>query len=169
MELNQTQADYPDTALIHEQFEAQVKDTPEAMALVFEDTHLTYKQLNEQSNQLAHYLIAQGIKPDTLVGLCVERSLAMVIGILGILKAGGAYVPLDPQNPSERLLYQIEDAELALVLTQRSVETQLPRSSAQSVCMDSGEVLTQLRGYSSCNPNAKGLKSDHLALSLIHI
>ena len=113
---NQTEVAYPDTALIHELFEAQVKANPKAIALVFEDDTLTYKQLNQRANQLAHYLIEGGVTPDTLVGLCVERSLEMVIGILGVLKAGGAYVPLDPHNPEARLTYQIEDADLNICL-----------------------------------------------------
>ncbi|TMP53356.1 non-ribosomal peptide synthetase, partial [Pseudoalteromonas citrea] len=103
-ELNDTGADYPKGACIHELFEQQAQDNPDSVAVVFEDTHLTYGELNSRANQLAHYLVEkQGVKPDTLVGICVERSLEMVIGILGILKAGGAYVPLDPSYPQERL------------------------------------------------------------------
>ncbi|WP_171044486.1 condensation domain-containing protein, partial [Pseudoalteromonas citrea] len=116
-ELNDTGADYPKGACIHELFEQQAQDNPDSVAVVFEDTHLTYGELNSRANQLAHYLVEkQGVKPDTLVGICVERSLEMVIGILGILKAGGAYVPLDPSYPQERLSYMIEDAALKVVL-----------------------------------------------------
>src|SRR3954453_2367355 len=93
---NDTAVRYPQEKLIHELFEYQVSRTPDAVALSFEDQPLTYRALNEKSNQLAHYLRAQGVRADHLVGLCVERSLEMVIGMLGILKAGGAYVPLDP-------------------------------------------------------------------------
>ncbi|MEH2169650.1 MAG: AMP-binding protein [Nostoc sp.] len=95
---------------LHELFEAQVEKIPEAVALKFEGQQLTYRELNQQANQLAHHLQALGVKPETLVGICVERSLEMIVGILGILKAGGAYVPLDPSNPQERLNHILEDA-----------------------------------------------------------
>ena len=165
VDFNQTEAAYPDTALIHELFEAQVKANPKAIALVFEAHILTYQQLNQRANQLAHYLIERGVTPDSLVGLCVERSLEMVIGILGILKAGGAYVPLDPHNPEARLAYQIEDADLNIVLTQQTILAQLPVLAEQAVCLDSEGVLTQLALYSKRNPRVKkvGLHAHHLA------
>jgi non-ribosomal peptide synthetase component F len=99
---NATQADYPQ-ACLHHLFEAQVARSPDAIAAVFEDQQLTYSQLNDQANQLAHYLRKCGVGPEGLVGICVERSLEMVVGLLGILKAGGAYVPLDPEYPKDRL------------------------------------------------------------------
>ena len=99
MEWNRTEAAYPKDRCLHELFEEQVERTPDATAVVFEDKQLTYRQLNERANQLAHHLQRLGVGPDTLVAICVERSLEMVVGLLGILKAGGAYVPLDPRYP----------------------------------------------------------------------
>ncbi len=96
---NNTKIEYPQQQCIHQLFEAQVERTPDAVAVVFESEQLTYQELNARANQLAHYLRSLGVKPEVLVGICVERSLAMVIGLLAILKAGGAYVPLDPAYP----------------------------------------------------------------------
>ena len=110
---NNTALDYPKNQTLHALFEAQVKKTPKAIALVFEEQTLSYRQLNEKANQLAHLLIAQGVKPDTLVALCLERSLELVIAILATLKAGGAYVPLDPDAPQDRLDYIIDDTQTA--------------------------------------------------------
>jgi amino acid adenylation domain-containing protein len=122
---NATQAAYPSDKLIHELFEAQVERTPDAVAVEYEAQHLTYAQLNARANQLAHYLHERGVGPDRLVGLCVERSLEMVVGLLGILKAGGAYVPLDPSHPAERLEYMLQDAAPELVLTQAKLKSEL--------------------------------------------
>ena len=107
-ELNGTAVEYPREICLHELFEAQVARSPEAVALTAGDTRLTYRELNERANRLAHYLRARGVGPDTLVGLCLERSPEMVTAILGVLKAGGAYVPFDPAQPQERLDYMIE-------------------------------------------------------------
>src|SRR5205814_1622613 len=92
--------------------------TPEAIAVEFEDQQITYRELNQRANQLAHYLITIGIGPEKLVGICVERSIEMVLGLLGILKAGGAYVPLDPAYPKERLRFMLEDSQVSVLLTQ---------------------------------------------------
>src|SRR6185369_3429286 len=97
--------------------------------LIHNDTRLTFRELNKHANQLAHYLRERGVGPDTLVGLCVERSPAMVVGILGILKAGGAYVPLDPSYPQEQLAYLIKDSAPALVLTESTVKSDLPTAN----------------------------------------
>ena len=122
-DLNSTAMDYPKDKAIHELFEQQAAAHPDHVAVVFEDKQLTYQALNEKANQLARCLKAQhNITPDTLVGLCVERSLEMAIGILAILKAGGAYVPLDPSYPQERLSYMLEDASLEVVLSQTQVQ-----------------------------------------------
>ncbi|WP_317168128.1 AMP-binding protein, partial [Flavobacterium collinsii] len=94
-----------------------MKKTPDAIAVVYEGEALSYRELNEKSNQLGHYLIEQGVEPDTLVGICLERSLEMLIGILGILKSGGAYVPVDPDYPSDRIGYMLDDAGIKLVLS----------------------------------------------------
>lgn len=125
VELNDTAVEYPKEVLIHELFEQQVEKTPDNVALVYEGSELTYKQLNARANQLAHYLQEQGVGPNVLVGLCMQRSLEMVIGILGIIKAGGAYVPLDPTYPQARLAYLRKDANLSTVLTDQSASASL--------------------------------------------
>jgi amino acid adenylation domain-containing protein len=117
VEWNNVEADYPQVC-IHELFEAQVQRTPNAIAVESRGKRLTYRELNSQANQLAHYLRKLGTGPETLVGICVERSLEMVIGLLGIFKAGGAYVPLDPVYPRERLAFMLEDAGVSVLLTQ---------------------------------------------------
>ena len=118
-EWNDTTRGYPRDKCVHELFEEQVTRTPDAVAVVFEDQSLTYAELNARSNQLAHHLQSLGVGPEILVGLCVDRSLEMVVGLLGLLKAGGAYVPLDPKLPEERLRFLIADAGLSLVLATR--------------------------------------------------
>ncbi len=134
-EWNQTQADFPQALCVHELFEAQVERTPDAIALVFEDKQLTWRELDQRANQLATHLQKLGVKPDVLVGLCVERSLEMVIGLLGILKAGGAYVPLDPVYPRERLAYMIADSHMPVLLTQEHLLSNLPQHAEQVVCL----------------------------------
>ena len=118
VEWNDTKRDDPTHTSIHELFEAQVEQSPEAVAVVFEGQQLSYRELNRRANQLAHYLIKLGVGPEVLVGICVERSLEMVIGILGVLKAGGAYVPLDPQYPKERLAFMLADSRPLVLLAQ---------------------------------------------------
>ncbi len=136
VEWNNTGADYPRDKCIHELFEEQVERTPDAAAVVFEDQILTYRELNTRANQLAHYLRKQGVGPEVLVGICVERSLEMIIGILGILKAGGAYVPLDPTYPKERLAFMIEDATMPIMLTQSWLLDGIPKHRGHSICLD---------------------------------
>jgi amino acid adenylation domain-containing protein len=121
VEWNATETQYPKDKCIHELIEDQVQRTPDAIALAYEAQQLTYAQLNVRANRLAHYLRELGVKPDTLVTICVERSLEMVVGILGVLKAGGAYVPLDPQYPPERLRYMLGDAAPRVMLTHTPV------------------------------------------------
>ncbi|MEH2172824.1 MupA/Atu3671 family FMN-dependent luciferase-like monooxygenase [Nostoc sp.] len=133
---NQTSIDYPQHLCIHQWFEQQVEQTPEAIAVIFGNQTLTYRALNEKSNQLAHYLQSLGVQPETLVGICVERSLEMAIGLLGILKAGGAYVPLDPTYPQERLAYMLSDANISVLLTQQRLLAILPVISAQIITLD---------------------------------
>ncbi|MDF5714579.1 MAG: non-ribosomal peptide synthetase [Rhizonema sp. NSF051] len=131
-----SQTEYPQEACIHLLFEAQVKRTPDAVAVVFEDQQITYRELNALANSLGHYLQALSVKPDVLVGLCVERSIEMVVGMLGILKAGGAYVPLDPAYPPERLQYMLCDSQVPVLLTHSSLVSRLPESGAQVICLD---------------------------------
>src|SRR5882724_3642167 len=126
-EWNDTEAEYPRDKCVHELFEEQVKRTPEAVAVVYEDEQLSYRELNARANRLGHYLRNLGVKPDERVGICVERGLEMVVGLLAILKAGGAYVPLDPGYPRERLRCMLEDAEVGLLLTQKRVVEHLPQ------------------------------------------
>ncbi|MCJ8273508.1 MAG: condensation domain-containing protein, partial [Psychrosphaera sp.] len=126
--LNDTQADFPQNIGIHEQFEQQAKRTPNATAVIFDQQPLSYRQLNEKANQLAHYLRAQGVEPYTLVGLSLERSVEMVVGILAILKAGGAYVPMDPGYPQDRLDYMLKDSNVKLLLNEKSFDRKLLQS-----------------------------------------
>lgn len=117
---------YPDTGPVHSLIERRVRAQPDAIALVFNCEQLTYLELNDRANRLAHYLIGSGVKPEVKVGIVVERSIDMVVGLLAILKAGGAYVPLDPEYPRERLAYMIEDSGLELVLAQSQLKEILP-------------------------------------------
>src|SRR5205807_1867417 len=126
----------PQDRCIHQLFEAQVQHTPEAIAVVFENEHLTYRDLNRRANQLAHHLQKLGVGPDVLVGICVERSLDMLVGLLGILKAGGAYLPLDPAYPKARLAFMLEDTRAALLVTQAGLVERIPASTARVVRLD---------------------------------
>ncbi len=136
VEWNQTGTQYPSQSCIHELFEEQVERTPEAVAVVYKDERMTYAELNSRANQLAHYLRSRGVGPEALVGICVERSVEMVVGLLGILKAGGAYVPLDPEYPAPRLSFMLEDAAPTLLLTQAHLLPLLPRTTATPFCLD---------------------------------
>jgi aspartate racemase len=135
MEWHVSPTDYPAAQCLHQQFEAQVERTPDAVAVVCGDQPLTYRALNQRANQLAHYLRSLGVAADVLVGLCIERSLEMLVGMLGVLKAGGAYVPLDPAYPKERLAYMVEDAQPLVLLTQAGLKTHLP-AAATVVALD---------------------------------
>ena len=136
VEWNNTAAEYPKDKCIHELFEEQVERTPDAVAVVYEEEQLTYEELNQKANQLANYLQKLGVKPDTLVGICVERSVEMIIGLLGILKAGGAYVPIDPNYPQERIEYMLDDSKVSVLLTQEKLLEELLTSQAQTICLD---------------------------------
>lgn len=139
---NDTQTDYLKQC-IHELFEAQVAQTPNSVAVVLEDQQLSYQDLNQRANQLAHYLRKLGVGPEVKVGICVERSVSMVVGLLAILKAGGAYVPLDPAYPKERLAFMLEDARVPVLLTQQQLEG-LPKCGTKVVCLDADwEVIAQ--------------------------
>ena len=121
---------------IHQWVEAQVERTPDNVALVFENQKLSYAELNQRANQLAHYLMKQGVGPEVLVGMCMDRSLEMIVGILGILKAGGAYLPLDLAYPAERIAFMLGDAKPPVVLTQQKLMEKLPSGGAQLLCLD---------------------------------
>jgi len=155
--------EYPQADLIHELFERQADRAPDAIAVSYEGRSLTYGELNERANRLAHYLIAQGVGPDRLVGICVERSLEMVVGLLGILKAGGAYLPLDPGIPVERLQYLLQDADPKVLLTQSQIRSRVGTPGAQVIELDAhwGEIERHPHG----NPRAieLGVRAEHLA------
>ncbi|QSJ14342.1 amino acid adenylation domain-containing protein [Nostoc sp. UHCC 0702] len=160
---NHTQADYPDNACIHQLFAAQVEKTPDAVAVVFADNQLTYRELNAKANQLAHYLQTLGVGTEVLVGICVERSLYSFIGILGILKAGGAYLPLDPAYPSDRLAFMLQDAQVSVLLTQSTLIASLPQYQAQVICLDTD--WKDIARFSSENPDSQAT-SDSLAYAI---
>jgi amino acid adenylation domain-containing protein len=153
IEWNDTKRDYPQNQCIHQLFEQQVEHTPDAIALIFENQKLTYRELNQRANKVAHYLKTLGVKPDVLVGICMERSLEMVIGILAIIKAGGAYVPLDPTYPKERLAFMLTDAQVSVLLVQPHLVPELPPHQAQVVCIDSESQ--EFAAYSSENPTSE--------------
>jgi amino acid adenylation domain-containing protein len=117
-------------------FEEQVRRAPSKVALTFNNKELTYEELNRRANRLAHYLKKRGVGPEVLVGICVERSLEMVVGLLGILKAGGAYLPLDPSYPQERLAFMLEEARVSVLLTQEVLREKLPAHRAEVIALD---------------------------------
>jgi amino acid adenylation domain-containing protein len=158
VELNETATDYPRHDCIHELFERQAAERPDAVALSFEGGQLTYGELNRRANQVAHYLINMGVEAEMRVGIMLERSPQLIVGLLGILKAGGAYVALDPSYPSERLAYMIDDAMILMLLTQ---EQYLDSAFAQQVvCLDSDWEL--IAGESTENPASK-VEAEHLS------
>ncbi|MCC5666139.1 amino acid adenylation domain-containing protein [Nostoc sp. CHAB 5784] len=160
LEWNNTEVEYPQQQCIHQLFETQVELTPDAVAVVFEDDQLTYQELNARANQLGHYLRSLGVKPEVLVGICVERSLSMVIGLLAILKAGGAYVPIDLAYPPERIALMLQDAEVTILLTQQHLIENLPKHQTKIVCLDTDwKTIAQ---KSQKNP-INDCKTDNLA------
>ena len=146
-----TQVDYPQNC-IHHLVEAQVEQTPNNIAVVFEDQHLTYRELNTRANQLAYYLQDLGVGAEELVGIYLERSLEIIIAMLGILKAGGAYVPIDPALPPEGLRFRLQDTQARVLLTHQSFLETVPNSATQVVCLDNCEVIAQ---KSKANPTSK--------------
>ena len=160
VEWNDTAAEYPHDKCLHELFGAQAERTPDAVAVVFEEQQLTYAELERRANQLAHHLRGLGVGPEVVVGLCIERSLEMVVGLLGILKAGGAYLPLDPSYPQERLAYMLTDARAPVLVTQAALVEQLPEHDACVVQLDAdwAEIATQ-----PTSAPASGAKPDNLA------
>lgn len=153
VEWNATQTDYPKDLCIHQLFEAQVDRTPNAIAVVFEDQQLTYQELNSRANQLAHHLQELGVSPEVLVGICMERSLEMVVGLLGIFKAGGAYVPIDPAYPSERLAFILQDTQVPVLLTQQNLLETLPPHQAKVFCLETN--WNQIAQHSPENPTSR--------------
>jgi len=133
---NQTESPYPKNKCIHQLFEEQVTKNPDAIAIIYEQESLSYQQLNQKANQLAHYLQSLGVKLDELVGICVERSPLFIIGILGILKAGAAYLPLDSNYPLERLIYMLQDSDLSVLLTQENIANNISFTGIQTIKLD---------------------------------
>ncbi|WP_338910501.1 amino acid adenylation domain-containing protein [Mycetohabitans rhizoxinica] len=182
VERNTTQCDYPADLCVHQMVEAQVARAPDATALVYNAQTFSYAQLNKQANRLAHRLVELGVKPDTRVAICVERSPAMVVGLLAILKAGGAYVPLNPAYPSERLAHILADAEPAIVLADTAGRAALGETmlasrtvldpNVPSQCADTNPSVAQLTArhlmyviYTSGSSGApKGVQNEHQAL-----
>jgi amino acid adenylation domain-containing protein len=166
IEWNDTAGDYPKDKCIHDLFEEQVERTPEAIAIEFKDLQITYQELDQRANQLAHYLITLGIGPEKLVGICLERSVEMVVGLLGILKAGGAYLPLDPAYPEERLRFMMEDSQVSVLLTQQkliqdqewTIDADDARPSSfepglQIVCLDRDRATIEQQCSDNPSPN----------------
>jgi amino acid adenylation domain-containing protein/non-ribosomal peptide synthase protein (TIGR01720 family) len=151
-EWNETESDYPHELCLHQLFERQAELSPHAVAVVFQDEQISYAELNRKANQLAHYLQTVGVGPESLVGICIERSLEMMVGLLGILKAGGAYLPLDPHYPQERLSFMLTDADVKVLLTQDALLTSLPEHEAEVVCLDTD--WQRVAEHSSDNPSS---------------
>jgi amino acid adenylation domain-containing protein len=160
VEWNDTKADYPGDKCVHQWFETQAERRPDAVAVVLGEEHLTYQELNCRANQVAHHLRTLGVGPETVVGICLERSMVMVIGLLGIFKAGGAYLPLDPRYPTERLVFMLEDAQVQVLVTQEELIENLPGQGARCLCVDRDwEVISQ---KSKENPTS-GVRAENLA------
>ncbi len=141
VEWNDTAADFPEKACLHELFTTQVERTPDALAMVFADRRLTYRELNREANRLAHYLETLGVGPGVRVGLCLPRGLEWIVGLLGILKAGGAYLPLDPTYPKERLAFMLADAQAPVLLTDTQYMALCPEVGTRVVCLDTQRTL----------------------------
>ncbi|MEH2434859.1 MAG: amino acid adenylation domain-containing protein [Nostoc sp.] len=149
---NDTKKTYSNSKCFHQLFEAQVEKSPDAIALVFDNQQLSYKELNVRSNQLAHYLKKIGVQTESIVGICVECSAEMIIAILGIFKAGGAYLPLDPSYPQERLNFMLQDAQVSVLLTQENLLQNFTAFSNQIICID--KDLVAITQHSGENPNS---------------
>jgi len=149
-EWNETRREVPERT-VPELFEEQVEKTPEAVAVVYEGRSVSYRELNERANGLAHYLIGRGVGPESIVGICVPRSVEMVVGLLGILKAGGGYLPLDPSYPAERLKFMVEDAGPECVVTVREYAGSLPEG-VEAVSVDEPGTVGELSAAPRSNP-----------------
>ena len=158
---NDTVVDYPKDRCVHQLFEEQATKTPDTIALVYQEQSLSYAELNTRANQLAHYLMDNGLEPDALVGVYVSRSLDMVIAIMGILKAGGAYVPLDPDFPADRLAFMVEDAAINLVISQERYKDVIPHADDVSVLI-LDQLSDEIDQQSSENPTP-AVRPEHLA------
>ncbi|ACK67014.1 amino acid adenylation domain protein [Rippkaea orientalis PCC 8801] len=160
VEWNNTQVDYSQDQCLHQLFEAQVIRTPNAIAIEFEGNSLTYYELNQKANQLANYLHRLGVKADSLVGICVERSLNMIVGLLGILKAGGAYIPIDPTYPKERINYMLEDSKATILVSQLSLKCQF---------VNYGQTIIYLEEISNKKPTIERTQTNVSANNLAYV
>ncbi|MBW4664811.1 MAG: amino acid adenylation domain-containing protein [Chroococcus sp. CMT-3BRIN-NPC107] len=160
---NNTKTNYPQDRCIHQLFEEQVKKTPHKIAVSFENQQLTYQQLNQRANQLARYLQKANVRPETMVGICLERSLDLIVGLLGILKAGGSYVPLDPAYPYDRLAFMLQDLQLPILLTKIGCLERLPQHFGDTVLMDIEEDAIAL--LSDSNPQST-ITAENLAYTI---
>jgi len=163
VEWNDTKAEYPKDKCLHELFADQVERTPDAVAIVFDEQQVTYREINARANQLAHYLQRLGVQAESLVGLCMERCVDMIVALLGILKAGGAYVPLDPSYPKERLRFIVEDTQTSVVVIQGRFSKVLPEDIAHRVCLD--DDWEKIAKESVTNPQSRA-KAENLAYVL---
>ncbi|HJT64970.1 MAG TPA: amino acid adenylation domain-containing protein [Pyrinomonadaceae bacterium] len=152
-EWNQTKAEFPDNQCVHQWFEAQAARTPEAVALVCEDEQISFRRLNERANHVGHRLQQLGVGPESLVGICLERSVELIVGLLGILKAGGAYVPLDPGYPRERLSFMLEDAGAQVLVTNDNLRPLLADYNGQIVCPDTEREPADAETTKNCVSN----------------
>jgi len=164
-EWNATAAEYPRDKCVHELFEDQVEKRPGAVAVAYEDKQLTYGELNRRANRLAHYLRSLGVRPDTLVAVCVDRSLEMIVGLLAVMKAGGAYVPLDPAYPAERLRYMVEDSGPKVLLTQGHLRELMRGVKRELAVIDLGDTGVEWEEWPETNLEKAGvgLTAEHLA------
>ena len=153
VEWNNTELEYPGQTTIVELFEKQVRKTPNSKALIYGDQKISFKELNEQSNQLARYLISKGVESETLVGLLVERSIDFIIGVLGILKSGGAYIPIDPSYPEERINYMLEDSKASYIVTEKRFLPSISGSDASIICLDTDKAKIEKYQISNLNIN----------------
>ncbi len=159
-EWNSTKVAYPENSGLHQLFESQVEQTPNSTAIVFENQELTYQELNQRANKIAHYLRKLGVGPEVLVGVFIDRSIEMMVGLLGILKAGGAYVPLDPDFPKQRIAYMIEHSEVLVILTQNKLAMELPETQAKVISLD--KKWAEISQESDGTPET-GVKPENLA------
>ena len=161
IEWNDTYADYPRDMTVHKLLEIQAARTPDAVAVTYEDQELTYRDLDHRATRLANHLAALGVEPGVRVGVFVERSLEMLVALLGVLKAGGAYVPMDPTYPKERISYVLEDARVPILLTQQRFAQTLPASAARMVLLDADQELIE-KGSATAS-RSPAMSSDELA------
>ena len=170
VEWNNTQTDYPQDCCVHQLIADRARQTPDAVAVVFADRELTYQELNQRANQLARYLRGLGVKPEVVVGIYMERSVDLVVAILGVLKAGGAYLPLDRAYPKQRLAFMLEDAQISVLLTQKHLVEELPQHQARVACIDADkEAITSLSFANACESDRDlevEVKADNLAYLL---